>query len=311
MKLLNRYFLSVIALLFLGLIVGDFLIAKPKKQKEQPTVEQLLSVVKELSPGQWHRGMRFVCLNDHIDLTLVPENPADAADTISQKGTLWAYDSMVSEEDWMGQELLQLRFISPQGKAHRYSTGRPMSVVSDTTYHPSLSSLYPLSIIEKTDSIFRARTLFILINDERLTYMADSVADQKHEKFVPVLIDSVCYGTEIAPLRFCFHNGEEAGWVDTSLPSVRDLASSMPITRFFATEDPYFHHPDISPEIWSKIRLSQLQYDMTTEEVRLSWGRPSKIEKAASRTGMIELWYYSNNRILQFWDGRLSKIGIL
>jgi len=45
--------------------------------------------------------------------------------------------------------------------------------------------------------------------------------------------------------------------------------------------------------------------------VRLSWGRPSRVERGGARNGVIEFWYYSNNRILQFWDGRLNKIGIL
>lgn len=285
--------------------------AKPKKKVQQPSVEQLLLGISETSPAQWPQGMPFIYLKDRIDMTLSPEIPLEEADTLAQIGSIWHYDSMVSEEDWMGQELLQLRFISPQGRAYRFSTGRPMSAVSDTTYHPVISCLFPQQIVQRVDEVFRARTLYILINDDRLTYPADTISDQRHEKFVPVQIDSVCYGTEIAPIRFCFHNNGEAGWADTSLPNARELSASTPISRFFSTEDPYLLHSDITPENWNKIRLSQVQLDMTTEEVRLSWGRPSKIEKSNSRSGMIELWYYSNNRILQFWDGRLSKIGIL
>ncbi len=296
--------------MILVLIITLPLVAKPKKNVE-PTVEQLLQGLGETAPARWPQGMPFIYLNDRVDMTLMPEVPLVEADTLPQKGTVWYYDSMVSEEDWMGQELLQLRFLSPQGRAYRFSTGRPMTAVSDTTYRPVITCMYPQQLIEKIDEIFRARTLYILINDDRLTYPADTVSDQRHEKFVPVMIDSVCYGTEIAPLRFCFHNGEEAGWADTSLPSARELSVAMPIGRFFSTTDPYLLHPDITPEIWQKIQWSQVQLDMTAEEVRLSWGRPSKVERGASRSGMMELWYYSNNRILQFWDGRLSKMGIL
>lgn len=299
---------SVVALIVLAMAWPLF--AKPKKAAE-PTVEQLLQGLSETSPARWPQGMPFVYLNERVDMTLMPEIPSEEVDTLPQKGTIWHYDSMVSEEDWMGQELLQLRFLSPQGRTYRFSTGRPMTAVSDTTYRPVLTCMYPQELITKIDDIFRARTLYILINDDRLTYPADTVSGQRHEKFVPVTIDSVSYGTEIAPLRFYFHNGEDAGWADTSLPNSRELLSAMPIGRFFSTTDPYFSHPDITPEIWQKIRWSQVQLDMTSEEVRLSWGRPSKVEKGASRTGMVELWYYSNNRILQFWDGRLSKMGIL
>ena len=305
-----RFYIFSFILILAVCAMSDVLSAKPKK-RTNPSVEQLLQGITETSPAQWPQGMPFVYLNERIDMTLTPEQPLEEVDTLPQKGSVWYYDSMVSEEDWMGQELLQLRFVSPQGRAYRYSTGRPMSAVADTTYHPVITCIYPQQLIQRIDEVFRARTLYLLINDDRLTYPADTVADQRHEKFVPVTIDSVCFGTEIAPIRFCFHNGEEAGWADTSLPSARELSTTTPISRFFATEDPYLQHPDITPENWNRIRWSQVQLDMTTEEVRLSWGRPSKIEKGASRSGMIEYWYYSNNRILQFWDGRLSKMGIL
>lgn len=291
--------------------LADNVCAKSKKRVSAPSVEQLLQGILETSPAQWPQGMPFVYLKDRIDMTFAPEQPLEETDTLPQKGSIWYYDSMVSEEDWMGQELLQLRFLSPQGRAYRFSTGRPMSVVSDTTYRPVISCVYPLQLIQQIDETFRARTLYLLINDDRVTYPSDTVADQRHEKFVPVTIDSVYFGTEIAPIRIYFHNGEESGWADTSLPGTRELSATTPIARFFATEDPYLLHPDITPQNWEKIRWSQVLLDMTTEEVRLSWGRPTKVEKGASRSGMIEYWYYSNNRILQFWDGRLSKMGIL
>lgn len=310
MKFSYIYIKMLIVVLFSSIMVmsAD---AKPKKRIAPANIEEMLKGVKELSPAFWAQGMPFVYLNDYIDLTLVPEVPSAEYDSIPQKGSIWFYDSMVSEEDWMGQQLLQLRFLSPQGRAYRFSTGRPMSAVSDTTYHPVISSIYPRQIIADVDSLFRAQTLYILLNDDRLTYPADTTSNQSHEKFVPVTIDSVCFGTEISPIRFYFHSENESGWADTSLPNVRELSSSTPISRFFSVVDPYLQHPDITPDIWEKIRWSQVQIDMTIEEVRLSWGRPSKVERAPSRSGMIELWYYSNNRILQFWDGRLNKIGIL
>lgn len=309
-----RFFFVYIKMLFFVLycsLMVTSVDAKSKKRLASSNVDDLLKDVTAAAPAFWAQGMPFIYLNDHIDLTLVPEVPSAEFDTIPQKGSIWFYDSMVGEENWMGQELLQLRFISPQGRAYRFNTGRPMSTVSDTTYHPVISCIYPEHIIKEVDSIFRARTLFILLNDDRLTYPADTVSGQKHEKFVTVIVDSVSYGTEVSPIRFYFHSKSESGWADTSLPDMRELASSTPISKFFSTVDPYLQHLDITPEIWEKIRWSQVQLDMTTEEVRLSWGRPTKIERAPSRSGMIELWYYSNNRVLQFWDGRLNKIGIL
>ena len=304
-----RYCLFLILLLLPSIVLART--RKPNDGGPQ-TVAELLEGLSLASPSQWYQGMPFVFLNDRVGLSLTPEVPSVASDTVDMRGSRWFYDSMVSEEDWMGQQLLQLRFISPQGHAYRYSTGRPMSAMTDTTYHPALAILYPEELIVQTDSLLRARTFYILYNDDRIFYPADTVPGSKmHQKFVPVSIDSVTYGTETAPLRVSFTNGDEKGYFFASLPGSRQNATSTPLTRYLSLSDPYDQHPDITPEIWAKIQVSQVQADMTSEEVRLSWGRPSRVERGAARNGVVEFWYYSNNRILQFWDGRLNKIGIL
>lgn len=307
---MNRFLLSIL----LMFIVCCSLHGRNRKQSAEQslTIEQMLASLQHTSPAQWHRGMPFVFIGDNINLSLVPESPLESADTVRMYGSRWTYDSMVSEEDWMGQELLQLRFISPEGRAYRYNTGRPMATMTDTSYHPAIEPLYPEHLILKCDSILRARTLYILYNDDRVHYSDDEEPGKNlHQKFVPIHIDSVCVGNVLAPLCVHFTMGQEKGRFYTSLPGSRQVATSTSITRFLSVVDPYSAHPDITPEIWSKIQYSQVQLDMTAEEVRLSWGRPSRVERAGSRNGMIELWYYSNNRILQLWDGRLNKIGIL
>jgi hypothetical protein len=300
-------------LLFL-LLLPSLVLARVRKLAvdEPQTVADLLDGLSLPSPSLWYQGMPFIFLNERVGLSMTAELPAEAPDTTNMRGTRWLYDSMVSEEDWMGQQLLQLRFISPQGHAYRYSTGRPMSAMTDTTYHPSLAIMYPEELIRQTDSLLRARTFYILYNDDRIFYPADSLPGVKaHQKFVPVSIDSVSFGIETAPLRVAFTQGDEHGYFLASLPGSRQNATSTPLTRYLSMTDPYDQHPDITPEVWAKIQYSQVQLDMTSEEVRLSWGRPSRVERGAARNGVVEYWYYSNNRILQFWDGRLTKIGIL
>lgn len=302
---------SILLVLFL---LPMLVLARTRKsdEGEPKTVAELLDGLSLPSPALWHQGMPFIFLNERIGLSLTPEVPSEASDTVNVRGTRWFYDSMVSEEDWMGRQLMQLRFISPDGRAYRYSTGREMTAMEDTTYHPALAIMYPENLIQETDSLLRARTFYILYNDERIFYPADSLPGvEAHQKFVPISIDSVSYGTETAPLRVSFTKGDEKGYFLASLPGSRQNATSTPLTRYLSMTDPYEQHPDITPEIWSKIQYSQVQVDMTSEEVRLSWGRPSRVERGGARNGVIEFWYYSNNRILQFWDGRLNKIGIL
>lgn len=294
------------------------LLARSRKDQSLVSLSDLLPQLdEELSPACWHQGMPFVFLKQSVGLSLSAEQPAAVSDTVGLKGSVWHYDSMVSEEDWMGQELLQLRFISPKGDSYRFSTGRPMSVVSDRSYQPVIDCLYPLQIIQQVDSALRARSFYILLHDHRVHYSTDTVPGVKHQKFVTVEVDSVTCGNELAPLKVHFHRDASAtepmlyGYFLASLPGSRETGTSTSLDRFLALTDPYLLHPDILPEVWSLIQDGSVRLDMTAEEVRLSWGRPTKVDKAASRNGMIELWYYSNNRVLQMWDGRLYKIGVL
>lgn len=307
----SKCFLILACLCF---VLPEILVGRSKKGEPQvaQTVGDLLVGMGDEAPALWHQGKPFIFMADRIALSLTPEVPMPEVDTLEMKGTRWFYDSMVSEEDWMGQQLLQLRFISPQGRAYRYSTGKPMSAVADTAYHPAITVLYPESHILRSDSIFRSRTLYILYNDARVFYLADTLPGVAiHQKFVPVQIDSVTVGTEVAPLCVHFTNSGEKGYFFASLPGSRQTSTSTPLSRYLSLSDPYLPHPDITPEVWSVIQMSQVRVDMTAEEVRLAWGRPSRIERKPSRTGVIEYWYYSNNRILQIWDGRLNRIGIL
>lgn len=293
-------------------------LARTRKGQEETSLEDILpSAAEYLSPSGWQKGKQFVLLRDDVGLTLTPEQPSSAKDSCCGRGAIWHYDSMVGEEDWMGQELLQLRFISPQGQAYRFNTGRTMSVVMDKSYQPVIGSLYPLDLINEVDRSLRARTFYILLNDDRVHYTTDTITGMKHEKFVPIIVDSVGCGNELAPMTVYFHKINasdslfETGSFSASLPGSRETGTSTSIDRFLSVKDPYLLHPDITPEVWNLIKSGSVRTDMTSEEVRLAWGRPLKVEKGASRNGMIELWYYSNNRVLQVWDGRLYKIGIL
>lgn len=303
-----RHVLAILSIFIFATVWGR----NPRQPVAEVTVETLVSDLVETSPAQWHQGMPFVFIGDRIGFSLSPEVPLPASDTISYYGSRWYYDSMVAEEDWMGQQVLQLRFISPDGRAYRYNTGRPMASMTDTTYHPALGSLYPELLVNRADSVFRARTLYILYNDERVIYPSDSIPGSTvHPKFVPVRIDSISIGNELSPLCVYFSTDKITGHFFTSLPGSRHNATSTSLNRFLSMVDPYQVHPDITPQIWEHIQFSRVIPDMTAEEVRLSWGRPSRVERAAARNGMIELWYYSHNRVLQIWDGRLNKIGML
>lgn len=295
-------------IILLVLITGLPLCAKPKSKE---SVAAIMSGIKDTSPSTWEKGKPFFFLNDRIGVSLIPEVPNAAFDTLQQWGRVWTYDSMVSEEDWMGQQLLQLRFISPDGRAYRWNTGKGMSVMTDANYIPSLPMLCPVEQISASEMVLKNRLLYLNVNDERVHYPADTVAHQQHQKFIPVRVDSVRVGLERTPLCVHFHteDGEEAGFFYTTLPTDQLFGVSTPINRFLQFGDPYYDYPNIRKETWENIKKSIVNIGMTIEECRLSWGRPSKTERIPTRVGYLEQWTYNDGRVLQFLDGSLNRVG--
>lgn len=294
-------------LLLLTLCVGDMSAARRKKKAPEMTVDMMLQDIRVESPGLWIQGMPFTYVNDVINQTLHPEVPDAAFDTLDYRNTQWTFHSIVSEEDWMGRQMMSLRFCSPQGRMYRYTTGRLMSQLSDTTYHPTLPGLLPLDPVRKADSVLRGKEFYLMINDERLI-TADSVP---LTKFVPVVVDSVTVGTESSPLCVWISHpkGVQARFM-TSLSSVREGIVSAPVSRFLSLTDPYLKYPDITRETWTLISSNQVRQGMTLEEVRLSWGRPQRFERITTKVGLVERWHYQDRRVLEFHDGHLDRIAI-
>lgn len=297
--------LSLICLLLC--IVGNISAQNTSSNHTTPaTMEHLLEAISVQPPSLWHQGMAFVYLNETVNMLLVPEEAEAHVDTVNYRGSIWTFDAVLSEEDWMGRQTMALRFLSPLGKAYRFSTDRLMSQVNDTSYIPAIPGLYSKQVIDQVNEILSSRTLYILVNDDRISD-GDSA---RFDKFVPILVDSITYGTELAPLevRYTYEDGTKA-FIRTSLPGTRENATSTVITRLFSTADPYLKYPNITRETWERIKRNEVSIDMTREECRLALGKPSRFETINSRSGPIERWFYPGSRVYEFWDGRLTRVG--
>lgn len=294
-------------LILVALLFGISSFARDNRHSQkEASLTQIISGIEETSPALWTKDMPFVCMKKSMSYILTPEVSEASTDTTNYVGSIWMFDSMVSEEDWMGRQTMALRFISPIGKAYRFSTERLMSQVADTAYHLVIPGLYPQKIYTDLDDALRSRTLYILVNDDRISG-GDSV---KMEKFVQVTIDSVSYGTEVAPIKVFYHYANsQNGYIETSLPNSRETATSSPITKYFSVKDPHEDYPNITDENWKAIQKSQLRIDMTREEARLSLGKPVRYETYNTKNGPAEIWYYSGGQVLEFWDSKLTRVG--
>lgn len=305
-KLLSCH--KAVLVILLMIMLPSLVFARKKKSVPQETLADILQNVKTEAPCMWNQGSEFLYLDDKLNASLRPLVPDVAYDTLNYKNSIWTFDGIISEEDWMGVQCMHLQFYSPQGRLYRFATGRKMSQANDTAYRPALSSLCALDPIRACDSTLRGKSLYLMINDDRVYVAKDSA---RMEKFVPVRIDSVSVGNELAPLRVWFtHPSIGSAFVLTSLPDSRENATSTSIMRFFSLSDPYLKYPNITPEIWSLIRVNRIKTDMTLEEVRLSLGRPQRYEHYNTKNGMIEVWHYADRIIVEFVDGRMRRTAL-
>lgn len=297
----------LILLLVAMMLIPSTAFAKRKKKTVEPTIESLVENINLPNPGLWIQGMSFVYLKSAINPTLRAEVGENPADSIDYTNTTWTFEDVVSEEDWMGQQVMSLRFKSPDGRLYRFDTGRLMSQISDTTYHPVLPGFVALEPVEKVNQALRGKDFYLMVNDERIQ-TADSL---RLTKFTTIRIDSVTVGTEQSPLRvwFTHRQGHKASFL-TSLPGSRESSTSSPLNRFLSVSDPYRNYPNIKPSDWALICDNQLRQGMTLEEVRLSWGRPQRFERMTTKSGLLERWHYQDRRVLEFRDGQLVRIAI-
>lgn len=302
----------IYALLFATVI---FLSSLHKAYSAHPATitswENLLSGIEEQALVNWEKGKAFVYMDEQLHILIQPEETMENDKKRDYRGSVWHYDAMVLEENWLGLQELSLRFLSPDGEKFRFDTGRSSEVISDTTYRVTLPGFYSLEIIESLDSILRGCQLYLLVNDASPTELLTSDTTRKvtQEKFMPVTIDSVSYGKEMAPIRVYYSHSQGSASVMTALPHSKESASVMSLERLFAFENPRQKYPNITSEVWNNICLSEVVFDMTAEEVRLSVGRPMQVERMNTHGGVWEVWVYRSGLAVQLLDGRVRRTG--
>ena len=308
----RAYSIAIYALTFISmLILSPMQNAYSVPHATVESWEKLLSGIEDQSPVNWEKGKKFVYMDEQLHILIQPEEAMEHDKKHDYRGSVWYYDAMVLEENWLGMQELSLRFLSSEGEKYRFDTGRSSEVLSDTAYRATLPGFYSLEIIERLDSILRGRQLYLLVNDASPIelFPADSTRNATQEKFMPVTIDSVSYGKEMAPLRVYYSHSRGSASVMTALPHSKEATSVMSLERLFAFENPRQKYPNITSEVWHKICLSEVVFDMTAEEVRLSVGRPMQVERMNTHGGVLEVWVYRSGLAVQLLDGRVRRTG--
>lgn len=274
---------------------------------EPPTMDDLLAGLRAEPLAQWYSGKPFVHFAAQPNLLLVAETQAQP-DTTDYAESLWRFDAVVTEDNWLGQPASSLRFIAPDGRAYRFELPDGRDVMGDTSYCPIVGGLYSWDLVMQMDSLLRARTLYILIYDDRISPADSAAASALTEKYVPVVIDSVRCGTETNPFRIHYSRRGHSASLCACLPATERTSMGSPLTKLFSPINPRTRYPDTTDECWQAICEGRLRQGMTAQEVRAAWGRPEHFERHITYSGILERWFYRNGRVLELWDNVLQSV---
>jgi hypothetical protein len=175
-----------------------------------------------------------------------------------------------------------------------------------------VEGITPVTVLDGARERYLGKTLWI----DTVMNTYDSATDEKGyvavRRYSPVRVTDVVVSIEEdAPVRFIVlaEDGKQ-GFVDVALSGMNARSSLLLYHRFedaFLTEDPHVKYP-WSEDIWSLIEESKVRIGMTSQQVRMSLGTPSKINTTETGSEFTEQWVYGNRRYYYFANGRLTAI---
>ncbi|MDE5800701.1 MAG: hypothetical protein K2H74_06735 [Paramuribaculum sp.] len=126
-------------------------------------------------------------------------------------------------------------------------------------------------------------------------------------KFVPVTVEEVTYGNSYYPVSLILRDDRDERF---RLHMSVDGASVMPrkFSSLLSLTDPRLSYPDTTDDVWDQIVNGKVKIGMTTNECRLSLGRPADVVRQAGYSSLVEIWTYAGGRYLVFTDGILTSV---
>jgi hypothetical protein len=135
------------------------------------------------------------------------------------------------------------------------------------------------------------------------------------EKFVPVTVTQIGLGGISNPIRIAFKpTDKDEAFMDVSLSGINQGKSSFAkhFDEAFSFTDPRLSYPNISEEVWTLIKQGMVAIGMTSEECKLSWRQPDKINETILDGLTVEQWIYvgltDTRRYLYMYNGKLKSM---
>lgn len=277
---------------------------RSERKATQPTAEEsLLSKIQGAPLAKWKKGRRFTASSDRVRLIFDPAEASLLPDSAIIAGSPLLFEGIELTPTAYGSEEVVLLF-GVSGITLRYPTGRQPAEAMTEVISTQLPMLVDDETVSQVDSLLRGRTLYTRTQlwYDSLGYRTDG------RKFVPIDIEGVEVSTGNFPMRVIFRSREKGA--EHSLYSMfmslsESGADSRSFPSLFSIENPRRRFPSTSDANWALICSGRVGEGMTKEECRLSLGNPEETAGGQDRMKTIEIWRYSDGRVLRFEDGLL------
>lgn len=307
--MMGRYCRFLLCLFLLPVFTGCFtgIESTPKitasdVKRERVVATEEDSFLSEINPqrfSEWTKGKRFYVTDDKIMLALEPmQNPPKGGDYIT-------YDSFRPVTSLTGTKDTELVFLDKNGVEVVYR----MAVSPETLEGRSRIEIpftIDTDIVDEVSRQLKGKTLY-LRNSVRYDNSGNAFSGVK---FVPVTVKEVLPGNMVYQIMLRFAvDGDESPDAYLFL-NVGDAGrTSRNFASLFYLSDPHLKYPEISDDVWEKIKHGLVAVYMTREECRLSLGAPASVSRRNAISTLQELWSYPNGNYLIFEDGILKSVG--
>lgn len=255
----------------------------------------------------WLPGRSFLVTDDRGGLTYLP--PAGKIGNLV-KGDTIVFRGYRTLPSIFGDEVTELVFVKANEPLDTFLYRGGASADELKQRGPlKLPFMVDLSLVKKAREILQGKELYTRTN----RWYSGQDTELKGRKFLRVKILDVISGNEIYPFRILFRSAEGGAEEGAMLmaPSEPDGVPSLRgFENLFVMSDPRQNYPHISDSHWELIRNGNVEIGMTTQEVQLSLGSPSELEKRPDQSILYERWSYPGGIYLIFEDGLLTRTNL-
>ena len=272
-----------------------------RKAGALPSVEEeFATAIRPEPPAQWLPGKQWRIDDARADRVF---DPSSTASTDSLRGETIELIDTRRVTGLTGRELLELR-LRPASR-DGVLIYRADGFADDILARPELNLPFciEMSAVATADSLMRGRDIFVTS-----PLWLDSVGRAETGlHHIAVRVDSVGAGIWQYPLEVYFHSDEHHRRGRVLMTYGDTPGATRNFDRLFSFTDPRKSYPRILPETWDKIIHSKITEGMSRDECRLSLGAPSRIDRGASQSAVLERWTYPDGIYLIFEDGLLIR----